>query len=106
AGIHSPVAFFRLHWIVYGWVSNRGMLVPSFFASFYWVPHAVAAVVVFLLALLYLRRTEADTGAVAAVFLASMAGYNGYVALAGAATLIVLGGLALGWLLPARFRTG
>ena len=105
-GIHSPVDFFLRHWNVDGWVSNRGMLVPSFFASFYWVPHAVAAVVVFLLALLYLRRTEADTGAVAAVFLASMAGYNGYVALAGAATLILLRGIDLVRFLASGFRTG
>ena len=103
-----PWRFFLRHWNVDGWVSNRGMLVPSFFASFYWVPHAVAALVVFLLALLYLRRTESGTIALAAAgaCLASMAGYNGYVALGGAATLELLRGADLVRFIASRFRTG
>ncbi len=44
-GIGSPARFFLRHWNVDGWVSNQGMLVPSFFATFYWAPHAVAAAV-------------------------------------------------------------
>ena len=92
-GIGSVTPFFLRHWNVDGWVSNQGMLVPSMFASFYWVPHAVAALVVFLLALSCLRRTGSGPAApvVAGACLASMAGYNGYVALAGGATLAVLG---------------
>ena len=107
-GIDSPVGFFLRHWNVDGWVSNRGMLVPSFFASFYWVPHAVAAVVVFLLALLHLRKTEGGIGSVVVTgaCLASMAGYNGYVALGGAATLILLRGNDLVRFLASGFRTG
>ena len=94
-GIQSPVTFILRHWNVDGWVSNRGMLVPSFFASFYWVPHAIAALVVFLMALLYLRKPAggAATLVAAGVCLASMAGYNGYVALGGAATLVLLRGI-------------
>ena len=107
-GIHSPVDFLLRYWNVDGWVSNQGMLVPSFFASFYWVPHAVAAADVFLLALLYLRRTEVSKGAVAmaAACLASMAGYNGYVALGGVATLMLLRGIDLVRFLASGFRTG
>ncbi len=107
-GIGSPARFFLRHWNVDGWVSNRGMLVPSFFASFYWVPHAVAAMVVFLLALLYLRRTETGTGSLAAAgaCLASMAGYNGYVALGGAAILVLLRFPDLVRFLSSRFRIG
>lgn len=104
----SLAHFFLRHWNVDGWVSNRGMLVPSFFAGFYWVPHAVAAMVVFLLALLYLRRSETGTGAIAAAgaCLASMAGYNGYVALGGAATLALLRGFDFLQFVRSRFRTG
>ncbi len=107
-GIHFPVTFILRHWNVDGWVSNRGMLVPSFFASFYWVPHAIAAVVVLLLALLYLSRTAGGTGTLvtAAVCLASMAGYNGYVALGGAATLILLRGLDAVRFFVSGFRAG
>jgi hypothetical protein len=107
-GIASPVHFFLRHWNVDGWVSNRGMLVPTFFASFYWVPHAVAAVVVFLLALVYLRKTEGGTGALimTGACLASMAGYNGYVALGGAATLMLLRGTNLVRFFVSGFRTG
>ena len=107
-GAVSAAQFFLSHWNVDGWVSNRGMLVPSFFAGFYWVPHAVAAMVVFLLALLYLRRSETGTGALAAAgaCLASMAGYNGYVALGGAATLALLRGFDLVQFFRSRFRTG
>lgn len=92
-GSGSPAQFFLTHWNVDGWVSNQGMLVPSMFASFYWVPHAVAAMVVFLLALLCLRGAGSGlaASAVAGACLASMAGYNGYVALGGAATLVILG---------------
>lgn len=88
---------FLRHWNVDGWVSNRGILVPSFFAEFYWVPHAMAALVVFLLALLFLRKTETGPGAiaVAGACLASMAGYNGYVALGGAITIALLRGVDL-----------
>jgi hypothetical protein len=94
------------HWNVDGWISNRGMIVPTFFAGFYWVPHAVAALIVFLLALLFLRRTEAGLGAIGAAgaCLASMAGYNGYVALAGAVTLLVLRGADLSRFLLYRSR--
>jgi hypothetical protein len=107
-GPGSPMRFLLRHWNVDGWVSNRGMLVPSMFASFYWAPHAVAAMVVFLLALLYLRRAETGSGAVAAAgaCLASMAGYNGYVALGGAATLVLLRGADLLRLVASRFRAG
>jgi len=89
----SAAQFFLAHWNVDGWVSNQGMLVPSLFASFYWVPHAVAAMVVFLLALLCLRSAGSGlaAAAVAGACLASMAGYNGYIALAGGATLLLLG---------------
>ena len=89
--------FFLRHWNVDGWVSNRGILVPSFFAEYYWVPHAMAALVVFLLALLFLRKTETGLGAVgvAGACLASMAGYNGYVALGGALTIALLRGVDL-----------
>ena len=107
-GTASPVRFLVRHWNVDSWVSNQGMLVPSFFASFYWVPHAVAAMVVFLLALVYLRRAETDTPslAVAGACLASMAGYNGYVALGGAATLVLLRVPDLVRFIFSRFRTG
>jgi len=107
-GIGSPARFFLRHWNVDGWVSNQGMLVPSFFATFYWAPHAVAAAVVFLLALLYLRRTETGSAALgaAAACLASMAGYNGFVALGGAATLALLRGSDLVRFLASGFRTG
>jgi hypothetical protein len=103
-GLASPLTFFLRHWNVDGWVSNRGMLVPSLFASFYWVPHAVAALVVLLLALLYLRRSDADPWAMApaAVCLASMAGYNGYVALGGAAIVVLDRGIDL----ARRFESG
>jgi hypothetical protein len=107
-GLRSPVQFFLRHWNVDGWVSNRGMLVPSFFASFYWVPHAVAAMVVFLLALIYLRKTEGGIGTLlmTGACLASMAGYNGYVALGGAATLMLLRGFNLVRFLASGFRAG
>jgi hypothetical protein len=108
AGGGSPIRFFLRHWNVDGWVSNQGMLVPSFFASFYWVPHAVAAMTVFLLALLCLRKAETSLTAlaVAATCLASMAGYNGYVALGGAATLALLGGADFVRFLATRFQSG
>ncbi len=88
---------FLRHWNVDGWVSNRGILVPSVFAEYYWVPHAMAALVVFLLALLFLRKSGAGPGAIGAAgaCLASMAGYNGYIALGGAITLALLGGVDL-----------
>ena len=107
-GLHSPVTFILRHWNVDGWVSNRGMLVPSFFASFYWVPHAIAAIVVFLLALLYLRKSVVDAGflVAAGACLASMAGYNGYVALGGAATLILLRGIDAVRFFGSGVRTG
>jgi len=94
-GIQSPLTFILRHWNVDGWVSNRGMLVPSLFASFYWVPHAIAALVVFLMALLYLRKPAGGAAPLVAAgaCLASMAGYNGYVALGGAATLVLLRGI-------------
>jgi hypothetical protein len=93
----SWMEIFLRHWNVDGWVSNRGILVPSFFAGYYWVPHAMAALTVFLLALLFLRKTETGLGAVgvAGACLASMAGYNGYVALAGALTIALLRGVDL-----------
>jgi uncharacterized membrane protein len=64
--------------------------------------------VVFLLALLYLRRSETGTGALAAAgaCLASMAGYNGYVALGGAATLALLRGFDLVRFVRSGFRIG
>lgn len=95
-------------WNVDGWVSNHGMLVPTFFAGFYWVPHAVAALTVFLLALMFLRKTETGWGAVgvAAACLASMAGYNGYIALGGAATLALLRGADLVRFFATGFRAG
>ena len=91
----APVAFFLRHWNVDGWVSNQGMLVPSLFADFYWAPHAVAAMVVLLLALRYLGRSGEDPWAAGAagVCLASMAGYNGYIALGGALTLLLVRGV-------------
>jgi hypothetical protein len=81
-------------WNVDGWTSKREILVPTFFAGYYWAPHALAALIVFLLALLFLRKSETGFGAVglAGACLASMAGYNGYVALGGAATLAILRG--------------
>ncbi|HEV8337724.1 MAG TPA: hypothetical protein VGR67_15020 [Candidatus Polarisedimenticolia bacterium] len=90
-------AIFLRHWNVDGWVSNRGLLIPTFFAGYYWVPHAVAALVVLLLALRFLRKTETGLGAiaVAGACLASMAGYNGYIALAGAAAIALLRGVDL-----------
>ncbi len=93
----SWTSIFLRHWNVDGWVSNRGILVPTFFAEYYWVPHAIAALVVFLLALLFLRKTETGLGAigVAGACLASMAGYNGYVALGGALTIALLRGVDL-----------
>lgn len=107
-GIRSPVRFLLRHWNVDSWVSNQGMLAPSLFASFYWVPHAVAAMVVFLLALLHLRKAETDpsTLAMAGACLASMAGYNGYVALGGAATLVLLRVPDLARFILSRFRIG
>jgi hypothetical protein len=99
---------FLRHWNVDGWVSNRGILVPSFFAGYYWVPHAMAALTVFLLALLYLRKTETGLGAigVAGACLASMAGYNGYIALAGATTIALLRGVDLSRFLFQRTAFG
>lgn len=107
-GTGSVTSFFLRHWNVDGWVSNQGMLVPSMFAGFYWVPHAVAALVVFLVALSCLRRTGSGPAApvVAGACLASMAGYNGYVALAGGATLVVLGVLDLVRFVSSRSREG
>jgi hypothetical protein len=101
-GIGSPARFFLRHWNVDGWVSNQGMLVPSFFASYFWAPHAVAAIVVFLLALLHLRG--AGSPLFAGACLASMAGYNGYVALGGAAALVLLWGFDGAWFLRSRRR--
>lgn len=105
-GSGSAAQFFLTHWNVDGWVSNQGMLVPSLFASFYWVPHAVAAMVVFLLALLCLRAAGSGfaAAAVAGACLASMAGYNGYVALAGGATLVLLGVADLVRFVSSRLR--
>jgi hypothetical protein len=102
----SPVPYVLAHWNVDGWVGNQGMLVPSLFATFYWSPHAVAAMVVFMLALLLLRTPHAGAGDtfLAAACLASLVGYNGYVALCGAAVLALLGVLDLSRFLAARFR--
>lgn len=106
--IGSAAEFFLRRWNVDGWVSNRGMLVPSLFATFYWSPHAIAAVVVFLMALLYLRRSDADIASVVAagVCLASMAGYNGYVSVGGAATLVLIGAVDLKRFLGPGYRAG
>ncbi|HKB06688.1 MAG TPA: hypothetical protein VKF61_00260 [Candidatus Polarisedimenticolia bacterium] len=107
-GVHGPIAFFLSHWNVDGWVSNRGMLVPTFFANFYWSSHAVAAMVVFLLALIHLKRAGSDVGSLVAagICLAAMAGYNGYVALGGAATLVLLRGIDGVRFVASRFRSG
>ncbi len=104
----SAAEFFLRHWNVDGWVSNRGMLVPSLFATFYWSPHAIAAMAVFLQALLYLRKSGADrvSQVAAGVCLAAMAGFNGYVSVGGAATLCLLWCLDLRRLLVSRLRTG
>jgi hypothetical protein len=104
----SPVRFFLRHWNVDGWVSNQGMLVPSVFATFYWAPHAVAALTVLLLALRHLRGAEPRAGGavLAGIGVAAMAGYNGYVALGGALVLAILGAIdAVGWL-RSRPRNG
>ena len=107
-GLHGPIAFFLRHWNVDGWVSNRGMLVPTFFANFYWSPHAVGAMVVFLLALIHLKRAASDVGSLVAagICLAAMAGYNGYVALGGAATLVLLRGIDGVRFVASGFRSG
>src|SRR4029450_2785626 len=77
-------------------------------ANFYWSPHAVAALIVFLLALIHLRRARSDVGssAAAGVCLAAMAGYNGYVALGGAATLVLLRGIDGARFVASGFRSG
>jgi hypothetical protein len=108
---HEPGSWreiFLRHWNVDGWISNRGIIVPSFFAGYYWVPHAMAALTVFLLALLFLRKTETGLGAVgvAGACLASMAGYNGYIALGGAATIALLRGVDLARYLLSRSAFG
>lgn len=98
SGERGPFSGLMLRqWNVDGWASSRGILVPTFFAGYYRVPHALAALSVFLLALLFLRKSETGLGAVAlaGACLASMAGYNGYVALGGAATLAILRGADL-----------
>ena len=93
------------HWNVDGWVSNQGMLVPSLFANFYWVPHAVAALIVFMLALRHLRSPRsAGAPIIAAACLASMVGYNAYVALGGATILALLAGSDLARFLATRER--
>jgi hypothetical protein len=96
------------HWNPDGWVSNRGMSVPTFFATFYWAPHAVCAIAALLCVLRLLRREDAGWGEAlaAGAGIAAMAGYNGYVALGGAVTLagLSMGDLARSGRDPVRRR--
>ena len=81
-------------WNVDAWISHQKIFIPSLFAQFYWAPHAVAAAAVFLFALFLLESGSTGRPAfgAAGVCLAAMAGYNGYVALGGVATLALLRG--------------
>jgi hypothetical protein len=84
-------------WNVDAWISHQKVFIPSLFAQFYWAPHAVSGVTVFLLALYFLEKENAGRWAFAGagVCLAAMAGYNGYVALGGVITVALLRGSAL-----------
>ena len=95
-------------WNVDAWVSHQKFFIPDFMTQYYWAPHAVAGAVVFLLALLFLGKEETGWGGVAAagICLASMAGFNGYIAMGGAATVALLRGAGmLGFISPGmRYR--
>jgi len=90
--IASLAELVSYRWNVDAWVSHRKFFIPSFMTQFYWAPHAVAGVTVFLLALLFLGKEEKGWrgSAAAGICLASMAGFNGYIALGGAATVALL----------------
>ncbi|MCI0567154.1 MAG: hypothetical protein L0Z52_03050, partial [Acidobacteria bacterium] len=95
-------------WNVDAWVSHQKFFIPDFMTQFYWAPHAVAGAIVFLLALLFLGKEETGWGGIAAagICLASMAGFNGYIAMGGAATVALLRGAGmLGFISPGmRYR--
>ena len=96
-------------WNVDAWISHQKIFIPSMFAQFYWAPHAVSGVAVFLLALYFLEKENAGRWAFAGagICLAAMAGYNGYVALGGILTVALLRGSALlGYLVkPLQYRS-
>ncbi|HEU5180384.1 MAG TPA: hypothetical protein VFW45_06315 [Candidatus Polarisedimenticolia bacterium] len=83
-------------WNVDAWISHQKIFIPGLFAQFYWAPHAVSAVTVFLLALYFLETDGVGERAYAGagICLAAMAGFNGYVALGGVVTLALLRGPA------------
>lgn len=95
-------------WNVDAWVSHQKFFIPDFMTQYYWAPHAVAGAIVLLLALLFLGKEETGWGGIAAagICLASMAGFNGYIAMGGAATVALLRGAGmLGFISPGlRYR--
>ena len=93
----SPVDLISHRWNVDAWVSHQKFFIPDFFTQFYWAPHAVAGVIVLLLALLFLGKEETGWGGIAAagICLASMAGFNGYIAVGGALTVALLRGAGM-----------
>jgi len=95
-------------WNVDAWVSHLKFFIPDFMTQYYWAPHAVAGAIVLLLALLFLGKEETGWGGIVAagICLASMAGFNGYIAMGGAATVALLRGAGmLGFISPGlRYR--
>jgi len=93
----SIVDLIARRWNVDAWVSHQKFFIPDFFTQFYWAPHAVAGVIVLLLALLFLGKEETGWGGIAAagICLASMAGFNGYIAMGGALTVALLRGAGM-----------
>ncbi|MCI0657112.1 MAG: hypothetical protein L0170_08580 [Acidobacteria bacterium] len=95
-------------WNVDAWVSHQKFFIPDFMTQFYWAPHAVAGAIALLLALLFLGKEETGWGGIAAagICLASMAGFNGYIAMGGAATVALLRSAGmLGFISPGmRYR--
>ncbi|PYQ10965.1 MAG: hypothetical protein DMH00_09400 [Acidobacteria bacterium] len=85
------------HWNVDAWVSHQKFFVPAFFTQYYWAPHAVAGATALLLALLFLEKEDMGRGGfvAAGICLAAMAGFNGYIALGGAATVALLRAVGL-----------